>query len=139
MANTVRDIMTPNPVSLSKDATVVDAAKAMKANQIGDVIVKDNGTICGIVTDRDLVVRSIAAGEDPKTRKLVDICTGKVVSIRPDAPIDEAVQLMKQHAVRRLPVMDNGKIVGMVSLGDLAVERDQRSALGEISKAPSNN
>jgi CBS domain-containing protein len=139
MANTIREIMTPNPVALSKDATVQDAAREMKSKDIGHVIVKDNGKICGIVTDRDLVVRAMTEPKDPRTMKLADVCTRQVVSVGPDAPIDEAVQLMRQHAIRRLTVVANGTIVGVVSLGDLAVERDQKSALGEISKAPANN
>ena len=139
MASTVREIMTPNPVALNKDATVQDAAKEMKSREIGDIIVKDNGKICGIVTDRDLVVRAMAEPRDPRGMKLADVCTPQVVSIGPDAPIDEAVNLMRQHAIRRLPVVANGAILGVVSLGDLAVERDQKSALGQISKAPANN
>jgi CBS domain-containing protein len=136
MASTVREIMTPNPISLSKEASVVDAAKEMKMNDIGDVIVQDDGKICGIVTDRDIVVRAVAEGHAEK--KLGEICSGQLVSLKPDDKIEDAVKLMREHAVRRLPVVENDKCVGIVSLGDLAIEKDSRSALGEISRAPAN-
>ena len=139
MANMIREIMTTNPVTLSKDATVLEAAREMKANGIGDIIVKDDGRICGIVTDRDLVIRAMAEGVDPKTKRLGDVCTEQLVSIEPDAPIEEAVRLMREHAIRRLPVLEKGNVVGVVTLGDLAVERDEKSALGQISQAPDNN
>jgi CBS domain-containing protein len=138
MASTVRDIMTPNPVALSRDATVVEAAKEMKMNDIGDVIVQEDGKICGIVTDRDIVVRALADGGDVEHKTLGDICTDQIVSVSPEDPIDEAVKLMREHAIRRLPVCEGKNIVGIVSLGDLAIEKDKKSALGEISRAPAN-
>jgi CBS domain-containing protein len=137
MASTVREIMIPNPVCLSSDATIVDAAREMKMNDIGDVIVKDDTKICGIVTDRDIVVRAVAEGSlEDKT--LGEICSGQLVSVSPSQPIDEAIKLMREHAVRRLPVVENDRVIGIVSLGDLAIERDQKSCLGEISRAPAN-
>jgi CBS domain-containing protein len=111
----------------------------MKTKGIGDVLVRDNGKICGIVTDRDLVVRALAEGVDPQKKRLGEMCTEQVVSVAPNDDVEMAVKLMRKHAIRRLPVLDNGKLVGIVSLGDLAAERDEKSALGQISKAPDNN
>ncbi len=129
--------MTPNPIVLPRDASIVQAAREMKANDIGDVIVQDDGKICGIVTDRDIVVRAVADG-GLEGKSLGDICSERIVCINPNDPIDEAVQMMREHAIRRLPVCEGEKVVGVVSLGDLAVERDEKSALGAISRAPAN-
>jgi CBS domain-containing protein len=138
MAQTIREVMTPNPVTLPATATVADAAQCMRDQSIGDVLVSDNGSF-GIVTDRDIAVRVVAAGKDPKQAKLADCCSKDVATVPPDAAISEAARLMRDKAIRRLPVIENGKPVGMVSIGDLAVERDRDSALGDISAAPPNN
>ena len=138
MASTVRDIMTPNPIALPRDATVVEAAKEMKMNDIGDVIVQEDGKLCGIVTDRDIVVRALADGGDFEHKKLGDICSDHVVSCGPNDSIEDAVKLMRENAIRRLPVCEGSKVVGILSLGDLAIEKDKKSALGEISRAPAN-
>ena len=137
MASTVREIMTPNPIALSRDASILDAAKEMKMNDIGDVIVQDEGKICGIVTDRDIVVRALAEGSIEQKR-VGDICSDRLVCIGPDDPVEDAVELMREHAIRRLPVVENGKAIGIVSLGDVAIEKDKKSCLGEISRAPAN-
>lgn len=134
---TLRDLMTPEPVVLDGDATAVDAARAMKARNVGDVLVRSDGELRGIVTDRDLVVRCLAqnAGDAARTR-LRDVCTGELACLAPDAEIDEAVRLMREKAIRRIPIVEGGQPIGIVSLGDLALERDRDSALGEISAAP---
>jgi CBS domain-containing protein len=136
MAQQIRELMTPNPVALPGTASVHEAARAMRDAQIGDVIVIENNEVCGIVTDRDLVVRILAETKDPATTTLADICSHSLVTVTPTDSVEEAVRLMRTHAVRRLPVVDGGQAVGIVSLGDLAVERDPGSALGEISGAP---
>ena len=136
MASKVREIMTPNPIALSRDSTVVEAAKEMKMNDIGDVIVLDDGKICGIVTDRDIVVRALAEGDFDL--KLGDICSEHLISVGPNDGIEDAVELMREHAIRRLPVVEGNSVVGIVSLGDVAIERDKKSCLGEISRAPAN-
>jgi CBS domain-containing protein len=110
----------------------------MRKADIGDVIVMANGQICGIVTDRDIVVRAVAEGWDPATTELADICSQDLTTVSPSDSIDRAVQLMRQKAVRRLPVVENGRAVGIVSIGDLALERDPQSALSDISAAPPN-
>jgi CBS domain-containing protein len=135
---TVRDVMTANPTTLSMSASVLDAARAMRDADIGDVIVVDNGQVCGIVTDRDLVVRTIAQGREPSKTKLGDICSRDLTTVSPSDSVDEAVQLMRQKAIRRLPVVEGGRAVGVVSIGDLAQERDPQSALSDISVAPPN-
>ena len=110
----------------------------MRDSNIGDVIVADNGQICGIVTDRDVVVRATAEGRDPAKTKLADICSQELTTASPSDSVDQAVQLMRRKAIRRLPVVENGRAVGIVSIGDLAQERDPTSALSDISAAPSN-
>jgi CBS domain-containing protein len=132
----VAEIMTSRPVTLTSGSTVAEAAKAMRDSDIGDVIVLEDAKVCGIVTDRDIVVRAIADGRDPSTTELRDICTDDVTTISPDRPADEAVRLMRERAIRRLPVVEGDRPVGVVSLGDLAIERDPSSALADISEAP---
>jgi CBS domain-containing protein len=135
----VRDVMTPNPITLPVTATAVDAAKKMREEDVGDVVVVEDSRIRGIVTDRDLVVRSLAVGQDPAKTKLGDICSRELTIVCPTDAVADAISLMKDKAIRRLPVVENGRPVGIVSLGDLAVERDRHSALGEISAAPANH
>jgi CBS domain-containing protein len=138
MANRIRDVMTPAPILLSERQTAADAARMMKECDVGDVLVcGDDGRLFGIVTDRDLVVRCLADERDGNTT-LREICSTDVSTLAPDASIDDAVSLMRSCAVRRIPVVENGDLVGIVSLGDLAQERDPNSALGRISSAPAN-
>jgi len=138
MARLIRDVMTSKPKMLASTATLAEAANIMRQDDIGGVLVEENGKPCGIVTDRDIVVRGIAAGKDPKSTPVKEVCSEKLVSVKPDDSVDEAVRLMRERAIRRVPVMDDGNPVGIVSLGDLAMERDQRSALGQVSSAPPN-
>ena len=133
------EIMTPNPVTLPIKATVVDAAQLMKSEDIGDVLVIDGDRACGIVTDRDLVVRALADGLDVNTTSLNDICTKELVSLTPTDTVADAVELMRQKAIRRLVVVEGDKPVGVVSIGDLAIESDGESALADISAAEPNN
>lgn len=140
MPQRIAEVMSTNPVSLENTDNLATAAKAMRDNDIGDVMVaKPDGSLCGIVTDRDIVVRGIAEGLDPTSTTLDDVCHHELVMVGPDDPVAAAVKAMKENAIRRLPVVDNGSLVGMVSIGDLAVERDPDSALAEISAAPPNN
>lgn len=134
----VREIMTSNPAILMANATIREAAQTMRDRGIGDVIVQKDGAFCGIVTDRDIVVRALAQGKDPATTKLESICSKELTSVSPDSSDEDAVRLMREKAIRRLPVTDGRKVIGIVSLGDLAVEKDPRSVLGQISAAPAN-
>ena len=138
MPNLVSEIMSQHPETLQSTATVAEAAQIMKDKDIGDVIVMQDGSICGIVTDRDIVVRGIASGGGPQT-KLEEICSKDLISLPIDSKIGDAVKLMEEKALRRLPVVEDGKPVGIVSLGDLARVRDRDSALGQVSAAPPNN
>ena len=138
MAGTLRDVMTKDPVTVESSTTVDEAARLMRDRDIGDVLVMEGGTMCGIVTDRDIVVRVLAEGRDAKTTKLMDVCSKEIESLPPDASIKDAVDLMMKRALRRLPVVENDRPVGIVSIGDLAVERDTKSALGQISAADPN-
>src|SRR5436190_13783964 len=103
MAQTIRDIMTDKPATLEGSASLVEAARLMRERDIGDVVVIENGTPCGVVTDRDIVVRGIANETDPTTASLSDVCTHRLVTAAPDDTIDHAAQLMRDEAVRRLP------------------------------------
>jgi CBS domain-containing protein len=136
MAQTIKNVMTPNPIVYSATASAAEAARAMRDNDVGDVFVEREGALCGIVTDRDIVVRAVAEDRDPSDVRLGEICTQDLTTISPDDSVDDAVRLMRDNALRRLPVCDNGKPVGVVSLGDLAMIRDESSALADISAAP---
>ncbi len=138
MAANIREVMTPNPVTLPATSLAIEAARAMRDSDIGDVIVLDGQTICGIVTDRDIVVRAVAEGLDPASTPLMEICSRELTTIAPHESVDKAVHLMREKAIRRLPVVENKRPVGIVSIGDLALERDPESALGNISAAPAN-
>ena len=139
MVESIESMMTRNPVCLSADASLVDAAKAMDEHNIGDVLVLDNGTLCGIVTDRDIAIRAVARGNDPASVRLGEICSRDLVTLNAVAAIEDAMVRMREHAIRRMPVLDRGQPVGIVSLGDLAAERDRGSLLGKISTAPANH
>jgi CBS domain-containing protein len=139
MAQRINEVMTHDPVTVSGDATLVEAAKAMAQQDIGPVLVEDGGRLLGILTDRDIVVRAIAEGRDPGSTTAREVCTESVVSLTPDQTVDEAIRLMREHDVRRVPVVQDGRPAGVVSIGDLAVERDTDSALADISAASPNN
>jgi CBS domain-containing protein len=134
MAQTVEEIMTTNPRTVNADDTVLQAAQLMRDNDIGDVIVVEDGQVTGIVTDRDIVVRAVAEGRDPEST-VGEIATTGVQAIEPEASVDDALRMMREHDIRRLPVVKNGRPVGIVSLGDLAVEREPDSTLADISAA----
>ena len=132
----VRDIMTTLVVGVAASATLVEAARDMRIFDIGDVLVMDGDRVVGIVTDRDIVVRAIAVDLDPAQTMVGDIASPDLVQVSPDQPAADAVQLMRDHALRRLPVSEDGHLVGVLSLGNLATERDPESALADISAAP---
>jgi CBS domain-containing protein len=133
MAQKVSELMTSAPVALRSSQPVADAAKAMREHGTGDVLVIDDGQLKGLVTDRDIVVRAVAADRDPANTPVSEICSPDLVTVTPDDDADTAVQRMREHAVRRVPVVDGDRPVGVLSIGDMAIERDERSALAEIS------
>lgn len=134
---TVAELMKPNPATCTTDDTIRGAAEVMRDSNIGDVVVMDSDGLCGIVTDRDLVVRALAAGQGPDMR-IGEICSRDVATVEPDADVGRAVELMRSNALRRLPVVDGDQLVGIVSIGDLAMSQDPKSALADISAAPPN-
>lgn len=139
MGQTIQEVMTHDPVALSASTPVTEAAQAMRDSDIGDVIVLDDGNqVCGIVTDRDIAVQVVADNRDASSTKLGEICSRDVATLEPTASVSEAVRLMSERAVRRIPIVDGGRPVGIVSLGDLAVTRDPESALADISAAPAD-
>jgi CBS domain-containing protein len=136
----ISSVMTPRVLSLGLDATVAAAADAMRANDIGDILVMDGDQIRGVVTDRDLVVRAVAEGKDPELTTVEEVYSPDVVSVSPDDDVATAVHLMREHAVRRLPVVGaDGHAHGIVTIGDLAISQDPHSALATISTAAPNN
>jgi CBS domain-containing protein len=139
MAQLVRELMAEPVVTVTADATLTDAARMMRDADIGDVIVVKKTKPVGVLTDRDIVVRSVAENRTPGTVTAGEICTTDVVSVAPDAEISEAIALMRRAAVRRLPVTEMGELVGVLSLGELAIERDETSVLADISSAEPNS
>jgi CBS domain-containing protein len=139
MGQTVGDIMTTDLVSLSAEHSVRDAARRMREANVGAIVVQKHGNLFGIVTDRDIVVRCLAHGGDCDETPLSEICSPDVTTLGPDDEVDRAVTVMRDKAIRRIPVVKNGKAIGILSLGDLALQRDPFSALGAISKALPNN
>jgi CBS domain-containing protein len=135
MATIIRDHMTTDLVCMDVGTLIPEAARAMAEADIGDVIVTRDGKLRGLVTDRDIVVRCLARNHDPRECTLESVCSEELATLTPEATVDEAVRLMKKHAVRRIPIVEAGRPVGILSLGDLAVERSPHSALGEISAA----
>ncbi len=131
---TVRDVMTAGPIVLQRDQSIADAARAMRDSAVGSVLVVDGDKLCGLVTDRDIVVRALAESADPSS-PIGIVCTPHLVAVEAADDAAEALRVMQANAVRRLPVMDQGRIVGMVSIGDLAVGQDEDSALADISAA----
>ncbi|MFB6549518.1 MULTISPECIES: CBS domain-containing protein [unclassified Streptomyces] len=138
MTQYVRDIMTGDPVTVEPQTSVTAVARIMRDQDLGAVLVTDGDELRGLVTDRDLVIRSVAEGGDPEQTTVAGACSDDVVTVRSDDELNHAVELMREHAVRRVPVVDDGRPVGIVSLGDLAMERDPESALGDISVARPN-
>ena len=135
---TIRDIMTPDPVGVYFDQTIAETARIMRDAQVGAVLVVSGESLSGVVTDRDLVVRGLAAGVSPDD-PVGPLCSPKLIGVAADADVAHAEQLIIDHAVRRLPVVDgDGQIVGMVSMGDLAVSADGDSPLAAVSRAQPN-
>ena len=137
MDRQVRDIMTPDPVGVYYDQTIAEAARVMRDAVVGAVLVVNGESLSGVVTDRDLVIRGLADGAGPDS-PVGPLCSEKLVGVDASAAPADAGRLMREHAVRRLPVIDNGQIVGIVTIGDLATSADPDSPLAAISSARAN-
>lgn len=137
MDTKVRDIMTPDPVGVYYEQTVAEAAKVMRDAGVGAVLVVSGESLSGMVTDRDLVIRGLADGAGPDS-PVGPLCSEKLVGVDANADLADAEKLIREHAVRRLPVIDSGQIVGMVSLADLAASAEPESLLAAVSRARAN-
>ncbi len=135
----VRELMNPNVVTVEPASSAALAARLLSRNNIGALpVCSAQGELRGVVTDRDIVLRCVAAEEDPAQTQVKDIMSRRPVSVSPDMDCHAASQLMARHQVRRLPVVERGKVVGMVSLGDLAkcpsFDMEAAQTLSEISE-----
>ncbi|MDD3841087.1 MAG: CBS domain-containing protein [Clostridia bacterium] len=135
----VKDIMTTNVAALSPENTILDAAKPMQTHNIGCLpVCQTDGKVIGILTDRDIVVKNLANDGDPKTTMVKDVMTKNVITAELETDVETAAELMASNKIRRLPVLENGALVGMISIGDLATrhifQNEAGQALGEISE-----
>lgn len=134
----VRDIMTDKVEIVSPDTGVESVAKLMAENNIGSVPVCQDKTILGLITDRDIVIRTVAKGENPATMKAKDVMSTDIISVSPDTDAHEAADKMSEYQIKRLPVIENGKLAGIIALGDLAIENihidEAGNALSGISQ-----
>jgi CBS domain-containing protein len=133
----IKDIMTKQVASVSPDSNLVEAAQLMQKHDVGVVTVCQGGNVVGLVTDRDIVVRNIAHGKDPGMTQVKDVMTSDVKMVSPDMNLNQAAKLMSDHQIRRLPVVENNQLIGMVALGDLATQAktdvELATTLGKIS------
>jgi CBS domain-containing protein len=133
------DVMTPEVIGVASVSTVTETAELMRDNHVGDVFVMDGDRLLGILTDRDIVVRVIAPGLDPIMTRAGQVCSEDLIAVTPETSIEEVVRVMRERAVRRLPVVDDhGRAIGAISIGDLAAARQPTSVLADISLAPPN-
>lgn len=138
MAQAIRDVMTPDPVCVDPHESAADAARHMREVDSGAILVCEDGHLRGLVTDRDIVVRAVAEGRDPARVEVAEICSTDIQALSADDDAERAVELMRERHVRRVPVVEGDHPVGIVSIGDLALARDEKSALADISGAPAN-
>jgi CBS domain-containing protein len=137
MGGSIREVMTTEVKACEPTATVVDAAKVMAQEDVGPVPIVEDGRLVGIVTDRDIVVKVVAKGGDSATTTVGDIASGNLVTISPDDDLGDALGLMAAHQVRRLPVVEGDRLVGIVAQADVAlVGRDKKTGqvVEEISR-----
>jgi CBS domain-containing protein len=134
MAKRVRDAMTVDPRSIGASEPVVDAARLMREQHVGSLPVTDNEKLVGMITDRDITTRVVAEAADPKTISVGDVYSRDLISVEPDQDLDEALRLMARHQVRRLPVIENGSLVGIVAQADIAL-RENETKTGELVEA----
>jgi CBS domain-containing protein len=140
MGTKVRDVMTARPRGVTPETPLSQVAELMEAEDIGSVPVLDGEQLSGVVTDRDIVIRAIAKGKDPRGMPAREIASRDIVTVGPDNDLSDAVQLMADHQVRRLPVVDDeNRLVGVVSQADVALEAKEKAVgelVEEISKPP---
>jgi CBS domain-containing protein len=139
MADQIREVMTSDPACVESSSTAREAASLMKDRDVGAIVVTDGGEAKGIVTDRDIAVRAVAEGKNPSDTQVQEICTSDPTTLGPDDSVEDAAKAMRENNIRRLPVVDGGKPVGIVSLGDVSQQRDAGETLADISAAAPNN
>ena len=136
MAESVRDAMTENPRSIGASASVVEAARLMREGDIGSLPIIDEEKLVGMITDRDITTRVVAEAADPQATPVGDVYSRDLISVEPDEDLDEALGLMARHQVRRLPVVENGSLVGIVAQADIALTlRENETKTGELVEA----
>jgi CBS domain-containing protein len=138
MSQLVRDVMTADPITIQASAPIKEAAQKMREADVGPIIVMDDGAVCGILTDRDIAIRAVAEGRSPERTTVGEICSKGLSVLSPRDKVTMAIDLMEKRAIRRLPVVEGDTPVGILSIGDLAVQREPESMLGQISAAPPN-
>jgi CBS domain-containing protein len=132
----VRDTMTESPRSIGVSASVVEAARLMREGHIGSLPITDDDQLVGMITDRDITTRVVAEAADPKTTLVRDVYSRDLISVEPEQDLQEALQLMARHQVRRLPVVEDGRLVGIVAQADIALTlRDNEQKTGELVEA----
>ena len=126
MGKIIRDVMTPSPQTVQAGSPATEAAKLMKEAHAGMIPVVENGRLLGAVTDRDIVLRVVAEGKDPTSTTAGDIASIDLITVTPDQDLDEAMKLMARHQIRRLPVVEDGRLIGVVAQADVARAGDER-------------
>jgi CBS domain-containing protein len=134
MAKTVRDAMTGDPRSIGATASVVEAAQLMREAHIGSLPITDGEKLVGMITDRDITTRVVAEAADPNATSVGDVYSQDLISVEPDNDLQAAVQLMARHQLRRLPVVENDRLVGIVAQADIALG-DNKQETGELVEA----
>jgi CBS domain-containing protein len=140
MAKSVRETMTGNPRSIGTSASVVEAARLMREQRIGSLPITDEERLVGMITDRDITMRVVAEAADASVTSVGDVFSRDVISVEPDEDLEKALQLMARHQVRRLPVVENGRLVGIVAQADIALAENElkTGALVEAISEPSD-
>ena len=133
----VREVMSGPVITVDPDASAADAARLMRDQDTGDVVIATDGQLAGILTDRDLAIRLVAEDLDPQT-PVRDVCTTDPVTVDADDTIESAAQTMQEYAIRRLPVRDGTAVTGFISLGDLTEHIDTDETLSDISQSSPN-
>jgi CBS domain-containing protein len=136
MAKSVRDAMTEAPQSIGASASVVEAARLMREHHIGSLPVTEDERLVGMITDRDITTRVVAESAVPETTSVGEVYSRDLISVEPNSDLEEALRLMARHQVRRLPVVENDRLVGMVAQADIALKENERTGelVGAISE-----
>ena len=134
----VREVMTSNPTSCSSQDSVVDAAKAMAKEDVGPIPVVHGERLVGLLTDRDIVVRVVAEGRDPQSTTVGEVASSDLATVSPEESLDRALQLLAERRVRRLPVVEGDRLVGILAQADVARQGDD-SSTGQVVEQISEN